>query len=195
MQTKHYIVVVLVALLFNSCAQLKELVNFSKCDFKMGTLENTLLAGINVQQITSITDLTLMQAAKVTKSVTERKLPLSFTVNVDVRNPNTQIAAMNKMEWIAFIDDVQIATGILNDRIEVAANNGVAKVPINIAIDLFEVFGKDKGSSIVNFGLNLAGAGNQPSRVSLKIKPTILIANFPVTYPDYFTVSKEFSAN
>ena len=40
--------------------------------------------------------------------------------------------------------------------------------------------------------INLAGAGNEPSRVSVKVKPTINVGAFPLTYPGYFTVSKEF---
>jgi hypothetical protein len=47
--------------------------------------------------------------------------------------------------------------------------------------------------AVINFGLNLAGTGDQPSRLTVKVKPTILIAKKAMQYPGYITLTREFS--
>jgi hypothetical protein len=44
----------------------------------------------------------------------------------------------------------------------------------------------------MNFGLNLAGSGNRPSRMTLKVKPTIMVGTTPISYPGYLSVTNEF---
>jgi hypothetical protein len=89
---------------------------------------------------------------------------------------------------------VQIATGSLERRIEIPANGGTAIIPLQLNTDLVEILNKDSRQALVNFGLNLADAGNRPTRVSLKVKPTILIGAVEINYPGYFTVTHDFTS-
>ena len=122
-------------------------------------------------------------------------MPLVFTLNIEVKNPNTTMAAMNNFEWIAFIDNTQIAAGNVNKRVEIPANNGVAIVPFTVGCDLMEVLKGNSKDNVLNFGLNLAGAGNRPTRVTLKVKPTIVVSGMPMQYPGFISVSHEFGSN
>lgn len=36
-------------------------------------------------------------------------------------------------------------------------------------------------------------AGGQPTRLSLKIKPSVYVGSTMLTYPDYFTITKDFT--
>ena len=48
--------------------------------------------------------------------------------------------------------------------------------------------------ALLNFGFNLADAGNKPTRVGLKLKPTINVGGIPITYPGYIDLGTEFGA-
>jgi hypothetical protein len=142
----------------------------------------------------SFSDFSFLDGQAIAANLLQGKLPFSITANVEVKNPGTMTAAVNAIEWIAFIDDVQVAEGIVNDRIEVAPSGGRSIVPIQIRTDLFDYLEGDNPRTMINFALNLVDAGNQPTRLSMKIKPSVMIAGQSVYYPGYFNISKEFSS-
>ena len=187
-------VVLLVAISENSCNFLKEISTLGKCEFRVTTLVDPEIAGVDVSQIRSFTDLNFVDMGIISVSMLKGDLPLSFTLNVEARNPNPAMAALNSLEYLAFIDDVEVARGNLDRRIEIPANGGVTSIPLRLNTDLIDILKKDSRQALVNFGLNLADAGNQPTRVSIKVKPTILVGAMEINYPGYFSVKHDFTS-
>ena len=181
-------------LLLNSCSFLKEVTAFGKCDFRVTTLENPRLAGVDVSGIQSFGDIPFSQMGAITSSILQGRLPLNFTLNIEARNPNAITAAMNELEYIAMIDDVEVATGSLNQRVEIPANGGVTEIPLQLGTDIIEILQGESRQALVNFGLNLADSGNRPTRVSIKVKPTIVIGAVELQYPGYYKLNYEFSS-
>ncbi len=186
--------ILLAAISENSCNFLKEISTLGKCEFRVTTLEDPEIAGVDISQIRSFTDLNFVDMGIISSSFLRGDLPLSFTLNVEVRNPNPAMAALNGLEYIAFIDDVEVARGQLDRRIEIPANGGITTIPLRLNTDLIDILKKDSRQALVNFGLNLADAGNRPTRVSIKIKPTILVGAMEINYPGYFTVKHDFTS-
>lgn len=184
----------LLAATVQSCSFLKEVTALGKCEFRLGTLEQPEIAGIPVNDIGDFADLGLRDAGRIGASLLQGTLPLSFTLNVEARNPNPATAALNRLEYIAFIDDVEIARGALDQRVEIPPNGGDAVIPLRLATDLVEILQKESRNALFNFGLNLADASNKPTRVTLKVKPTILVGMIELQYPGYFNVRHEFSS-
>ncbi len=135
-----------------------------------------------------------MDGQRIVSNILKKSLPFTITANVEVRNPGTVNAAVNGVEWIAFIDDIQVAQGMVSDRIEVAAGGGRSMIPIRIGADLFDYLEGDNPRTMINFALNLVDAGNQPTRLTMKIKPSVQIGAQSIYYPGYFTITKEFSS-
>lgn len=183
-----------IALSYQSCDILNQLITFTKCDFKMNTLTNANLAGIDVQSKKSFSDLNLMDAANVSKSLLGGTLPLSFNLNIEAHNPNTTAASMQKLEWKAFIDGNLIATGIMDQKVSIPPA-GSQVIPLMVQVDLKKTLTKETKNALLNFGFNLADAGNYPTRVTLDIKPTVYVGTFALEYPGYFTLKKEFGTN
>ena len=180
--------------MLSSCSFLKEIATLEKCEFRVTTLENPTLAGVDVSDINSFGDFGFADMGILTASIMKGVLPLDFTLNIEARNPNPATAAMNRLEYIALIDDVQIASGALDKRIEIPSSGGIATIPLRLTTDLIEILKKDSRQALVNFGLNLADAGNRPTRVSIKVKPTILVGGIEIVYPGYFDVHYDFSS-
>jgi LEA14-like dessication related protein len=178
----------------NSCAYLKELSVLKECEFRVGTLENPILAGVDISKIVTVKDYSLEQTGKITKSILKGTLPLSFILNVEVKNPNLINASLNKLEYLAFIDDVQIASGAMEEHVVIPAGGGIASIPLKVETDIFDLFKKEPINALLNYALNLADEGNRPVRVSIKIKPWIKIGNTDHAYPGYLTINQDFSA-
>ena len=188
---KIRILLLLVAFL-PGCSILSELTALSKCEFSFHSAQDPVVSGINVMQIRDYTDLRFLDAQRVAANILQKKLPFGITANIAVKNPGFTDAALNHIEWIAYIDDMEISRGKLQERVTIAANGGTAIVPLRIETDLFEYLEGDNPQAMLNFALNLVDAGGQPTRLSLKIKPSVYIGSTLVPYHDYFTISKEF---
>ncbi len=172
--------------------QAAELSTFAKCKFRLHTIEDINLAGVAIQHKKSISDFNLIDAAKLTAAMASERLPLNFVLNVEVKNPNQKQAAMNKFIWQLFIDETEVTQGVLTQRLEILPN-GTASLPLLLSIDLKEIFTKESGNSLLNLVFNLAGSANEPTKISLRAKPTIFVANREVVYPGFITIKNEFN--
>jgi LEA14-like dessication related protein len=184
--------IVLLSTMLSGCSILSELTALSKCEFSFHSAQDPVVAGIDIMQVQSFSDLTLMDGQRIATQILQNRLPFGITANIEVRNPGITTAALNHIEWIAFIDDVQISSGKVEQRVEILPNGGTAIVPVRIESDLFEYLEGDSPRTMLNFALNLIDAGGQPTRLSLKIKPSVVIGSTLLPYPDYFIISKEY---
>ena len=181
---------------YQSCdvtQQAQQVTNLAKCDFRIRSVENINLAGIYIQNINSIRNLNLTDAAKIMAAMGGSTFPLSLQLNFEGKNPNSTVAGLNRLEWILFIDDIQMTSGMVDKAFTIPPNNGIAIIPIQVGMDLKQALKGKSLDAIVNFGFNLAGVGNKPTRIKAKLKPTIMIGNYPLTYPGYISVTTEFS--
>jgi hypothetical protein len=180
----------------SSCSvlqQTSEIATFTKCEFRIESARNMNLGGVNIQNKHSMSDLSIMEAAKIAGVIAGGKLPLTFDLNVGVKNPNQKLAAMNNLDWILIIDDIEMTRGILNQRIEIPAN-GTITFPIAMSLDLMKSLNGKSGDALINFALNLSGTGTKPTRIKLKAKPTIMVGTTPIQYLGYITIQQEFGA-
>jgi len=174
--------------------QVTQMSNFTKCDFRLESVQQLNLAGINVQNVKKMSDLNMFDAANLASAVASQKFPLDFTLNIEAKNPNTANAGMTKIDWILLIDDIEMTRGILDQQITIPANNGTAIIPMLMHVDLQKALSGKSADAIINFGMNLAGTGNKPTRFTVQMKPTITVNGFPITYPGYLNVKTEFGA-
>lgn len=185
-----------IVLLGSSCRTIRELKALSKCQFRIGSLVNARLAGINVQNIRSFTDLNLGQAAKVTSAYMSGNLPLEFTLNIEVKNPNSELAALNRLDWIAQYNDIDLINGVVNQRVAVQPNGGVARIPLGIRCNVKKVLQKLGREKALESPFELADERNRPKKVAVKLKPSMTIGKQgkSIPYPGYITVKKDFTA-
>jgi hypothetical protein len=99
---------------------------------------------------------------------------------------------MNGMEWIVLIDNIEMTRGQVSNRIEVMPNNQTAIMPLTLSFDLKKVLTGKSADAVANFGMNLAGSGNRPSRITLKAKPSVVVGGVTFPYPDYITIQNDF---
>jgi hypothetical protein len=183
-------------LVLQSCSvfqQTSEITAFARCQFRIESARNMKLAGVNIQDKTSVSEISLMEMTKILSSIGKGVLPLTFDLNIQVKNPNPTLAAMNRLDWILLIDDIEMTRGILNERVEIPANQ-VSNIPVAMNLDLVKSLNGKSGDALINFAMNLTGSSSRPSRITLKAKPTILIGSSPIEYPGYITIKQDFGS-
>lgn len=188
---------IILTILFSSCDVLQQVVEmktFAKCEFLIKNVENVQLARVNIQNKNKLSDISFLDAAKITTAFAQGNLPLNFTLNILVKNPNSSPASMNKMDWILFIDDIEMTRGISSQRVQIAANNGISDLPLQMEIDLLKALSSESGEAIANFGFNLSGKGDRPTRIMIKVKPSVYVGKKMITYPGYITVKNTFTS-
>jgi len=189
------LIISIIIVIISSCTVLKqanEMRTFAKCEFKVNDIEEVYLAGVDITGVDQFSDLDFSQATAISMEAMKGKLPLYFILNVGIRNPNDEKASMNRFLWDLYIDDQLITRGKVTDDVKVPANGGIAILPVQINIDLFDVLTGESSDAVLNFAMNLSGSGEYPSRVKLRIKPTVYVAMTEVKYPGFFTIEEEF---
>ena len=189
---RRVLMVLLVMLGLASCDvlnQVAQVANFANCKFNFDSVNQIQMLGVNLSKGMSKSDLNITQLASLTNAIINRRLPVTFNVNVGVDNPNTIAASMAKMDYILSLNGKEVISTTLNKSISVPANgNSVVSIPITT--DLFQLFSGESADAIVNLAFKLAGATSDPVNVGLKVKPYISINGQQLAYPDYLVMNK-----
>jgi hypothetical protein len=189
---KKALIVLFVTMGLASCdilTQVAQMANFANCTFNFKSVDHIQMLGIDLSKGMSKTDLNAMQLLSLANAISNRQLPVTFNVNVDVKNPNTIAASMTKMDYILSLNGKQVISTSMNNSVNVPANSSNT-VTIPITTDLFQLFSGESADAIVNLAFKLAGASSDPVNVGLKVKPYINVSGQQLAYPDYITMNK-----
>jgi len=182
--------------IFTSCnvmRQAKEMKMLSKCEFRINSVTDIYLDGINVSRIQKISAIMPMDMLRLTNAVLNSELPLNFNLNLEVKNPNEQAASLNRLEWILFIDGLQMLQGTISEKFTILAGE-TGMLPVQIGLNLAEVLSDERSDKLIDFGLGLAEDTGETTRVTLKLKPSIMVGQRNIMYPGWIEVRNEFTA-
>jgi LEA14-like dessication related protein len=185
------IVLFLLAFLLTNCSvnrQVRDMKNFARCEFRVESVTEIRLAGIRLQ------DAGFLEMAKITGVLAAGQLPLDLTLNLSVHNPNPIQAGLNRIDYIVLIDDQKVGEGFMDQPVSLNGQS-TTLIPVPFHTDLYQVMTGKSADAILNFGLNLANAGSSPTRFTLRMKPTLVIGGFPLSYPGYIDVTEDYTSN
>ncbi len=198
---KSILLLVAAMFIFTSCSIYKSIVNLSRLKFKIGIVNNVRLADISLDGKRKMTDFSPFDGIKLTSAITKGSLPISFILNIDVKNPNDGTggyaatnASLVSLPYRLYVDDKEILTGNISSPVTIPGTGEATVIPLAINFDLIKNI-KDHGfESLVNLALNIAGTGNGNSRLTIYTKPTVNTVLGDITYPgELKIVDKEFS--
>ncbi|NDW18432.1 hypothetical protein D0T53_05815 [Dysgonomonas sp. 216] len=184
-------IVISLMLIFSGCDVSKELssaYNITQCKYDYNSISNLTVSGMNLSSGISATNV-----LKLTSILTGQanSIPMNFTLNMDVKNPNQSAAKMHGMQYIISIDDIEFTTGSVNQTMNIAAG-GKQTLPLTIGLDLATLMKSNSKTAVQNIAKNFLGIGNSKSKVTVQLKPTFMIGSTPITSPVYIPVSFNF---
>jgi len=176
MKIRALIILSVLLLSFFSCDTLSKLVAFKNCNYELVNLNNTAVAGVNLNGLQDVKNLNATSLLKVTTAILSGKLPLTATVNVKATNPNTQTAQIAGLEWAIDLNSTNILTGNVNQKVTVPANGGQTVIPFNFQLDVMKFVKKgDSNDNIYGLVNNVLRTGEGSSTIFIRIKPTISV--------------------
>ena len=172
------------------CSAYETIVNLSRLKFRIDSIDNLELAGIPLKNKLSINDFSTLETMKLSTAFVRNTLPLTFTINVDAKNPNDGTggyprtnATIVSFPWRLFLDDKQTVTGNIGSEVAVPGSGETTKIPLKVTIDLVQFF-KEKGyQGILNLALNLVKESSAPSKITLYVQPTVDSQLGNIKYP------------
>ena len=190
------IAIVLLTASFTACEELAQIanqaaqvVNLKNCTFDVTGVNNINMLGINISNGMNKNSLTAAQLINVTNSLLNKRLPVTFNVNLDVDNPNNIAASLGKMDYIIKLNNKEVISSTFTDGFSIPAN-GKGSISIPISTDLFQLFSGETADAILNLAFKLAGAKSDPVNLGVLVKPYIKVNNQSLAYPDYITINK-----
>ena len=190
------IAIVMLTASFTACEELAQLanqaaqvMNLKNCTFDVSGINKINMLGIDLSKGMDKSSLTATQLINVTNSLLNKKLPVTFNVNLDVDNPNSIAASLGKMDYIISLNNKEVISSTFTQGFSIPANSK-GKVSIPISTDLFQLFSGETADAILNLAFKLAGAKSNPVNLGVKVKPYIKVNNQSLAYPDFITINK-----
>jgi LEA14-like dessication related protein len=169
-------------------SSLSNVYNLANCDYKYHSISSLSVSGMNLSNGLSPLMIPKMIAVF---SGNASSIPLNFTLNLNVKNPNAGTAAFQALHYIISIDGVQFTAGHFDQTFSVEA--GETKVlPITIGVDVAELMRSHSKSAIENIVKNFIGINGAPSKVSIQLKPSFKVGDQLFTSPVYIPVNFNF---
>jgi LEA14-like dessication related protein len=188
--------IVMLTASFTACEELAQIasqaaqvMNLKNCTFDVNGLDKINMMGINIHKNMSLSDLTAAQVLNVTNSLMNKKLPVTFNVNLDVNNPNSIAASLGKMDYIISLNNKEVISSTFTNGFSIGPNSK-GQIAIPISTDLFQLFSSETKDAVLNLAFKLAGAKSDPVNLGVKVKPYIKVNNQSLAYPDYITINK-----
>ena len=187
---KLVISIISLTFLLTSCSVYQTMVNLSRLKFKLGVVNNLTLNGINISNKKSISDFNATELLKLTSVITSGKLPASFTLNVEAKNPNDGSggypktdATLKAFPWKLEIDNVETISGNIGNPVSVPGTGEITNIPLTMNLDLIEFFGNEGLDNLVNLALALGGQEGSSSKLTLFATPTVSSPLGDIKYP------------
>lgn len=167
---------------------LKSTYNMINCEYSYKSISGLTVSGVNLSNGLSLTAI-----PKITSILTgtATSIPLNFTLNLNVKNPNESAAMLHGLQYIVSIDDIQFTSGSLNQTLNIASGQ-TQTLPLTIGVDLATLMKNNSKDAVTEVAKNFLGIGSKKSNVSVQLKPTFMIGNTPISSPVYIPVSFSF---
>lgn len=198
------IILLSITLLFltSSCSVYETMVNISRLKFKLGAVNNFMVSGINISNKSSLQDFNAMEILNLTQVIATGKLPASFTLNVEAKNPNDGTggypktdATLKAFPWRLEIDNVETISGNIGTPVSVPGTGQITNIPLTMNVDLIEFFGNKGYENLLNLALALGGEQGSSSKLSLYATPTVSSPLGDIKYPSEIKIVDQSFTN
>ena len=193
-----------IAILFtsSSCSVYETMVNLSRLKFKLGNVNNFTVSGINISNKKSLQDFNPLELLNLTQSIASGKLPASFILNVEAKNPNDGTggypktnATLKEFPWRLEVDNVETIAGNIGASVSVPGTGEITNIPLTMNIDLIEFFGNKGLDNLVNLALTLGGQQGSSSKLALFASPTVSSPLGDIKYPGELKIVEQSFTN
>jgi hypothetical protein len=175
----------------SGCSVYQSLVNLSRLQFKLGTVNGFTVNGVSLSGKSSLSDFNSIEILKISQAVAAGKLPVSFVLNVQAKNPNdgtggypNTSATITNFPWRLLINDKETISGSLQNGVTIPGTGQISNIPLQINLDLVKFFQNKGYEDLINLALAIGGNKGSAANLTLYAQPTVSTSLGPIQYPD-----------
>ena len=173
-----------------NCSIYETITNLSRLQFKLGDVNGFSVNGIDISNKSKLADFSPLEIINLSSIVTSGKLPISFTLNVEAKNPNDGTGGYKKTDatlksfpWRLQLDNKETISGNIASPVSVPGTGEISTIPIQINIDLLQFIENQGYESLLNLVLALGGQEGSAARLTLFADPTVSTVLGDINYP------------
>jgi hypothetical protein len=178
--------------------QIGEAKTLGDCKYNIISADSMLVAGYDVREfrnIRKLEDFNPIKYPRLAAGLLTRNIPFGAKINLEITNPTSKLAALNQLEYRVLLAGKELANGFINQRVEVPSAGGKTVIPVHLKTNAYDLLTDDTTrDAFTNIIRNLSGEqGSTPTKVTIKIRPTIDMFNKAVNYPGYITIEQDLT--
>ncbi len=193
---KKLFLLTLSALILTSCGinkQAQQIKALEQCEYKFISASNLTVAGTDIKKIIDQQSINIVGLPALALGLLRQDVPLKATLNVEITNPSTNLAAINNFDYIILINKQEIANGVVDQVVQIEPGQKI-QVPVQLNANIYQFISNSKTLEDISKFLSGASKGvTEVGLVTIKIKPSIRVGNELVKYPGFITIDKEVS--
>ena len=184
----RFLFFVALTITFVSCEvarQAQGVYNLASCKYTYRSMTGVSVAGVNPSNMSPF------DAPKILSLLTGNasSLPVGFTLNLDVQNPNTTEALLSGMDYVLAVDGVNFTSGSVANQLSVPAG-GSGSLPLAMLFDMATLLKGDAREASSKMVRNLIGmGGGESSAITLNIRPSFMVAGHKIISPVYIPIN------
>ncbi|MCL2327866.1 MAG: LEA type 2 family protein [Bacteroidetes bacterium] len=181
------IIIALLCVTSISCKSVQHTKNLKDCSYNVVGITSISAGSVDIDGKTSFKDFNANDVASLSKLLMNKQLPISFTANIAVFNPNDKPAALQSLDWILFVKNQEMARGFLPNTITINPREKIiVEIPVNTDLSkLLSAYTMQELSAMI-FSFSSKKAFKDD--VKLKIRPAVQVGKKYIKAPAYVTV-------
>lgn len=195
---KKILLLCLTAIVISSCGinkQTRQIKALEKCTYRITSADQITLGGADVKKMISNQEINLASLPGLALGLLRKDVPLRARLNLEVKNPTGDDAAINEFEYKILINRQELATGFVNKAMNIAAGQS-SIAPVDMEVNVYPFISNSKVMGEINDFIK-SGKNGGPERkgiLTLKIRPSVRVGGTLVKYPGFITIDKEVSS-
>ena len=186
MNLAAFSVVAACVFLLSGCSVFNTIGTVKECNYAFAGLTDFSYANVKLDKLKDPKSMTLTDYINILTALRDKNTKLSFNALVDIENPHSGTANVEKMDWKLLLDGIEMLEGVNKDAIKIEANK-TSRATIQAAVDPAKVLNNNSFDSLWTLYCKLSGRETaKTSQVTLKLKPTV----GGHTLKDYLTLDK-----
>lgn len=194
---KKILLICLTAIAVSGCGinrQAQQIKALERCKYRITSADQITIAGADVKKMINDQDINIASLPGLALGLLRKDVPLRAKLNLEVKNPTGDDAAINQFEYKILINRQELANGFVNQEVNVAAGQATV-VPVDMEVNVYPFVSNSKVmGEISDFIKSGKGGPEKKGMLTLKIRPSIKVGNTLVKYPGFITIDKEVSS-
>ena len=191
---KYVLLLTIVGLcMTNGCQSVKQGSRFLKSEFRLRKVSGLKIGGVDVLSKKSVKELNLQEGLTLVSQIKQRRLVTDLTVDIQVKNPNDEVASLEGFQYVLVIDGKEILNDEIRETLQVGGNQQ-AIFSVTSRFDLVKAAKNTGYDTLLRLALGMVDSKQQPVKFDLYFRPYLRVLNKKVRYPDFIKLSRTYQS-